>query len=101
MTDPKLLELNEKIAKELNLPENLTKHVFNYIITDVRNQIISGSTKDILIHNFGTFKIPKNAIDRFEERLKRGFEKKQLSKAKFEKGLRNLQEIRKKYEDSK
>jgi nucleoid DNA-binding protein len=101
MTDPKLLELNKKVAEQLELPENLTKHVFNYIITDIRNQIITGSTKEILIHNFGTFKIPKNTIERIEERLKRSYEKGKITKSKFEKGLKNLREIKEKYENSK
>lgn len=100
MTDPKLLELNKRIAEELGLPENLTKHVFNYVITDVRKQIILGTTKEILIHNFGTFKIPKNAIERLEERLKKSYETDKITKSKFEKGLNNLQVIKKRYENS-
>jgi len=97
MTDPKLLELNKEVAEELGLPESLTKHVFNYIITDVRNQIINASTKEIMIHYFGTFKIPENSLEKIEEKLVKSYKKGNITKAKFEKGLTNLKKVRERY----
>jgi nucleoid DNA-binding protein len=88
--------LNKKIADELGLSESLTKHVFNYIITYVRDQFIKASTKDIMIHYFGTFILARNRINKFEEKLHQAYKKKSITKSKYEKGLKNLETIKEK-----
>lgn len=85
-----LLELCDEVSEELEVDISLVKHVLNYIINDVRKEISKGSNKEILIHNFGTFTIPKNSIKKFRERLIKAFELKNITEAKFKKGMKNL-----------
>lgn len=90
MKQKTLLELCEEVSEELNIDVSIVKHVLNYIINDVRREISKGSSKEILIHNFGTFTIPKNSINKFREKLIKAFELNNITEAKFKKGMKNL-----------
>jgi nucleoid DNA-binding protein len=96
-----LLELYKEVAEDLEVDVATVNHVFNYIVNDIRRQIGTGLTKEIMIHNFGTFKIPDNSIKKFKQKVESAYKQGLMTQSKFKKNMRNLEMIEKRSEEKK
>lgn len=98
--DPILSELNKKIAEEYGVSESLVKYVIDYIFTDARNHIKKGLPQSILLHYFGSFNLGDKSLYKVKEKFISSYKKGNIKKLKYRKGLKNLEELIRKYEYS-
>jgi nucleoid DNA-binding protein len=98
--DPILLKLNKEIAEKYGVSENLVKYVVDYVFTDVRNHIKEGSPQSVLLHYFGSFNLSDKSLYKIKEKFVSSYKKGNIKKLKYRKGLKNLEELIRKYEYS-
>ena len=98
--DPILSKLNKEIAEKYGVSENLVKYVVDYIFTDVRNHIKEGSPQSVLLHYLGSFNLSGKSLNKVKEKFVSSYKKGNIKKLKYRKGLKNLEELIRKYEYS-
>jgi len=98
--DPILSKLNKDIAEKYGVSDSLVKYVVDYIFTDVRNHIKKGLPQSVLLHHFGSFNLSDKSLYKIREKFINSYKKGNIKKLKYRKGLKNLEELIRKYEYS-
>jgi hypothetical protein len=89
-----LLNLYKQTAEINNLTEEQVKAVVEEFWYSIRQQISNTQGHDILIHHLGNFEIPKGMLDKYIEAIQKSYEKGNMVKSKYDKGLENLKRIK-------
>lgn len=89
-----LSNLYKATAETNNVTEEQVKAVVEEFWYSIRQQISNTQGHDILIHHLGNFEIPKGMLNKYIQAIEKSYEKGNMSKAKYEKGLENLKRIK-------
>ena len=98
--DPILSKLNKDIAEKYGVSDSLVKYVVDYIFTDVRNHIKKGLPQSVLLPHFGSFNLSDKSLYKIREKFIKSYTKGHIKKLQYRKGLKNLEELIRKYEYS-
>ncbi len=88
-------KIYEKISEETGLPVPLVRHIVQHQFSFVRKTMQDGLLNDILLHNFGSFKVKKGRIDFLIRSLIRKIRKGTIEYEKGIEEIRKLWKIRK------
>ena len=89
-------KIYEEISKETGLPVPLIRHIVQHQFSFVRKTMQDGLLDNILLHNFGSFKVKKGRIDFLIRSLIKKIRKGTIDYEKGVEEIRKLWEIRKK-----
>lgn len=89
-------KLYEEISKETGLPVPLIRHIVQHQFSFVRKTMQNGLLDNILLHNFGSFKVKKGRIDFLIRSLIKKIRKGTMDYTKGTQEIKKLWEIRKK-----
>jgi hypothetical protein len=89
-------KLYEEISKETGLPVLLIRHIVQHQFSFVRKTMQNGLLDNILLHNFGSFKVKKGRIDFLIRSLIKKIRKGTMDYTKGTQEIKKLWEIRKK-----
>ena len=88
-------KIYEEISKETGLPVPLIRHIVQHQFSFVRKTMQNGLLDNILLHNFGSFKVKKGRIDFLIRSLIKKIRKGTLDYEKGVEEIRKLWAIRK------
>jgi len=89
-----LFKLFKEVAEELNIDYYVVEHVIKYIFAQIRTNINNLTSKDILIHYFGTFKIKRHNLKKYIEQLEKSYAKGDLDVKKFRKHKETIEKLK-------
>jgi len=89
-------KIYEEISEETGLPVPLIRHIVQHQFSFVRKTMQNGLLDNILLHNFGSFKVKKGRVDFLIRSLIKKIRKGTLDYEKGVEEIRKLWKIRKK-----
>ena len=84
----------KKLSEELGLPKPIVSHIVSHQFNYVRQSMEDGLLDNILLHNFGTFKVKKQRIDALIRSLIRKVRNGSIDKEEGKKEIKKLWKIR-------
>ena len=84
----------KKLSEELGLPKPIVSHIVSHQFNYVRQSMEDGLLDNILLHNFGTFKVKKQRIDALIRSLIRKVRNGSIDEEEGKKEIKKLWKIR-------
>jgi|31_taG_2_1085359.scaffolds.fasta_scaffold31960_2 hypothetical protein len=84
----------KKLAEEMGIPRPVITHIVSHQFNYVRQSMEDGLLDNILLHNFGTFKVKKQRIDALIRSLIRKIRNGTIDKEEGKKEIKKLWKIR-------
>ena len=84
----------KKLSEELGLPKPIIAHIISHQFNYVRQSMEDGLLDNILLHNFGTFKVKKQRLDALIRSLIRKIREGTIDKEEGKKEIKRLWKIR-------
>jgi len=84
----------KKLSEELGLPKPIISHIVSHQFNYVRQSMEDGLLDNILLHNFGTFKVKKQRLDALIRSLIRKIRNGTIDKEEGKEEIKRLWKIR-------